>query len=189
MTAHPQSMLRRVSGAVATGLAFGAVAALLSGGIVALRIAELAQPFNPRTLSVIGVMAGGACLATLGHWLIVRPVLRRWPRLLHVLVAWPVLMALVCAASAGLFAVVLRDVMDIEESFSSLHAFVFGHGSAAYLMLLAGWSMMFPWPVPLLSALLAVLLEWPSRGSIVTPHAVDAPIAPGRLAAAMRQQS
>ena len=190
MTAGPQSALGRVLGAAASGLGFGLVAALLSAGLTALRIVELAQPLNPRSMAVIGVMAGGAGLATLCHCLTARPILRHRPRLIRVLVAWPLLAGLACAASAGLFAVVLRDVMDVEDSaFSSLHAFVFGHGSAAYLMLLAGWSMMFPWPIPVMAAVLATLLEWPGERSITASPSADVAIAPARLAVAMRQQS
>ena len=100
---------------------------------------------------------------------------------------------LALGAAPALFAVVLRDFVEGSAFMATgiaLRPCSSGHGSAAYLMLLAGWSMMFPWPVPVFAAVLAALAEmaWRALDHHVADSA-DVAIAPARLAVAMRQQS
>jgi hypothetical protein len=130
--------------------------------LVALRAQVLGLALNPRLFAVMAVLAGGAALSAFVMRLVGVPLLRRlapWARI-------PVLAALLGGATimcAGvIFSIIIRDLMPgeppVEDPESDILGRLLAHGSAAYLMLLAGWSLMLPWVVPVHSLVCAVAM-------------------------------
>ena len=162
MTPPPDGAPRSFLSSFLAILAYGGLAAGLAAALASARIAQLELAFNARTFAIICVMAGGAGLAAVVMEVGRRLLLRRLPLALRLPLVAVGLTGLTMLASGAVFAVVLRDVIEgdvLNGDRPSLHGLIIPHASAAYLMFLAGWDLMFPWMLPLLAVSVAAAAE------------------------------
>jgi hypothetical protein len=173
---------RRIADAVATAFA----AAILAAGITAVRTLQVEQVLNERALLAIATIAAGAGLAG-GAWRLIAPILAPLPALLRVPIAVLVLMAAIAGCSAALVPLVDFDLAEASglNDRDILDA-VTTHLAPAYLMLLAGWPLLFPWPLPVLAGLLAI---WPAPRFSTPVRAIEPEPEPdlGRVELALRR--
>lgn len=138
MTFRP--ILRQAAG---RGLAFAAVAA----GLVALRILERGETFQPRTLLLLAMVAGGALAAGLAVFAVTGAIARGWPPLLRGALAAPVL-AGGFAGCTGLIFALIRPLneSDVDQDHHALE-FIGILIDAAGLFVTTGGRYWLPWPI------------------------------------------
>jgi hypothetical protein len=178
----------RAARRIADAAFVAAVAMVATAGLLAVRIVTLEQVFNPRSFAAIGTVVVGAGVASF-TWRLVAPWLPPLPRATSVLVSFVIIGAAIAGASALIFSIVDFDLAEVEVvNQGSLLKRMVHHLASGYLMLLAGWPLLFPWPLPLLAAGLSL---WPlPRRSMRPPQDAAAAIVetrPERIALALRQ--
>ncbi|MDQ0474893.1 hypothetical protein [Labrys wisconsinensis] len=144
--------------APAFGLGYGA----LLGAALVLRTVEIEQALTARAWCALAVLVAGAVLAgAIAAW-IGRRLARAWPAALRFVVMAPGLAGGTLFLAGGLYSLLIRDILGQFELDDLAYGggivdFVFTHGSAAYLMLLGGWTLLFPWPLAAAGTLAAAL--------------------------------
>jgi hypothetical protein len=143
---------------IADAVFVAAVAMAAAAGLLAVRIVTLEQVFNPRNAAAIGTVVAGAGGVTV-CWRLVASRLAPLPGPLRILVSFAIIGAAIAGTSALIFSIVDFDLAEVEVvNHGSLLKRMVHHLGSGYLMLLAGWPLLFPWPLPLLAAGLAL---WP----------------------------
>jgi hypothetical protein len=154
------SFLENFGVIVGRALHQAAVAALLVPALVALRLVMLDMPLTERWGAMLAVLGAGAAVGVFAAGLVVAPLASRLSPIIRIAIMAPALVAGILAATAILYALIVRD-FDPSVGSADLETNpidkLLSHGSAAYLMVLGSWNIVFPWPIPLASLVLALL--------------------------------
>lgn len=158
---HRQAV-RRILGRT---LAFAAVATV----IVALRVLERGESFQPRTLLLLAMVAGGAFPAGAAVFALAEAVAERWPPLLRGVLAAPLLAIGIGGCTALIFAL-LRPITKSDFDHDDHHLFdaIGMLGDAVGLFVITGERYWLPWPAPAITLAGGILaaLPWRVAGKI-----------------------
>lgn len=156
---------------IGRSLTFAAVAAAL----IALRILERGESFQPRTLLLLAMVAGGAFPAGAVVFALTETVAKRWPPLLRGILAAPLLAIAFGGCTALIFAL-LRPITESDFDHDDHHLFdaIGMLRDAVGLFVITGERYWLPWPVPaigLAGGLLAALSWRATRVGAPAPNA------------------